>query len=184
MAQMEFIHRDVDENLIKYIEREALSDNTAFFYLTRRHWLEIMPEVLTSGFMLITWIAIAYNFGWLIDGLMWRALVGGWGLVIIVAFPFGLEIFRWQREIYFLADSGFYHSQFSLRSLNQVSEQIGWVASARAVRFGYYKLLGIDVGYFVARGVDGRHVYSPLLPRPFVLQRRFSEIRNYQPKGE
>lgn len=182
---MEFLHKDCNENLIRYIPDDALDrDNIAFFYLSRRSFLEVMPELLTSGLMLITWISIINVFGYLIEPVIWRFFIAGLVGGMLFFYPLGFELWRWKREIYYLTQGGFYHSYFDLRSLSQISEQIGWMTSAKARKYSYYELLGINVGFFETRSADGRRVLSALLVSPFILQRRFSETRSYQPKGK
>lgn len=169
------IHDDLNGDLVRYIDSRAVTPRLAIFYISRRHWLEIVAELVDSLTKILTVIALASVIpaapGWL-----WLTLA-----VYFFVNPFLIELWRWQRDIYFLSQDGYRRSYYSFASMSYIVEDLSFVTSARVQQLMYYRLMGLDIGTMVAKSADGRQLSTPLMPHPLRLQARINEAKNWKP---
>jgi hypothetical protein len=176
---------DVDTKLIDRID-EQVTSGLVIFYASRRHVLEIVPEILTSVWLLLTLFAIVLNFNPL-DGcnsqqclVIVSAFISFFSILFFV-FPLGIELFRWNSDVYYLSQNGWARWYINFRTMAYDNENMGFVVTTRVTKPWAYQIIGLDVGTLLATGVEEVKRITPLMPYPYTLQRRVKEAANYKP---
>ena len=176
---------DIDTELVDRIDPEAIR-GAVIFYASRRHVLEILPEMLTSAWLLFSLVVVLVNVNpWAFcDETQCRfvvslvvGLLGG----LAFTFPFGLEMFRWNRDIYYLTQANWAHWYFSFEDMDYQNENMGFVTSTKVTAPWIYRRIGLNIGTLVSLSVDESKRYTPLMPKPYVLQRRIREAQSFRP---
>jgi len=176
---------DIDEELVDRIEPEAIR-GAVIFYASKRHILEILPEALTSLWLELSLIIVLLNASpWqMCDVSLCRfvvsfivALLGG----VFFLIPFGLELWRWNRDIYYSTSQNWSRWFFSFRDMDYHNENMGFVTSTRVTTPWIYRRIGWDVGTLTSLSVDESKRLTPLMPKPYILQRRIREAQSYKP---
>lgn len=172
-----FQYDDINQKLLSCVDPRAVSSRTVIFYMSRRHWLEVLAEFIQSATSIATVVALAGVFDLGDLNWVWMALA-----MYFLANPFLLELWRWHYDIYYLTQDGYRRSFFTFKSLSYQVEELSFVTSARVQQLMYHKLLGFDIGILVAKTPDGRQLSTPLMPHPLRLQNRISEAKGWKPK--
>ena len=181
----ELKYPDIDEDLVRRIEPEAVRGAT-IFYASKRHPLEILPEFLTSLWLILTLAAVLLNFDpvsgcRMLECRLLVASIVALSLLFSFVYPFGLEVWRWNRDIYYLTQRGWSHWYFRFDKAKFDNEVSGFVTSTRVDTPVLYDWLGWDVGNLASLSVDESKKFTPLMPRPLVLQTRIREAQSYKP---
>lgn len=163
----------------KIIDSNILTPNETLYWAEKRHFLEVIPEFLTSLFW-VGYLLVALWASWAIfpAGFVPRLLIGLlFGLLIgySIIWPFSLELWRWNRDIIYLTNRAFGHYRFDFREARFINDrtELGLLTKTRAAWHWGFKLLGFDVGYIYVMDVSGVQTgqLTPLTHRPFSLQR-------------
>jgi len=105
------------------------------------------------------------------------AFLGG----LFFMLPFGVELWRWGRDIYYLTQQNWSRWYFSFRDMDYHNENMGFVTSTKVTAPWIYRRIGFQVGTLTSLSVDESKRYTPLMPQPYVLQRRIREAQSYKP---
>jgi hypothetical protein len=182
------VHDDIDEDLVRYID-PRLVEGTALFYVRRQHWIDLVQEGLVSLALAGTLLAVLANYNPVLMCRTTDCRVLSAGLILlaflaVIAFPFGVEVWRWQRHIFYLTNNGLSEWAFiifPLRRFGFHNNVLGFLSSSDVSPSELYRWLGVDVGRVSVKSVDESRRSSPLMPHPFQLQARFNEAKNYKP---
>ena len=172
------MHDDIDKGLLTYIA-DHLPDGTAIFYISRRHWMEIVPEAIQSALMALTVIAVGLQFRSPHNPAYYWPLVALIAIIAIIH-PFGLECWRWASDVYVVFESGWGRRHFSFRHMAFRPKFQALVTTTTVEKTAFAGIGGFDIGKIVVRDAAGEITMTPLLPNPYAVQSRLIEAGQYR----
>lgn len=175
---MQKAYDDVDLGLLRTIPEHNIPNQYMFFYIARRHWIEIVPEFIQSIYLSLISLALtsflATELRYWIFGIL--------GVTLSLIWPFGIECWRWRQEVVFLTQTGVHFYRFDLRTLTASIVSQDLISSSVSKVSPLLKhLLGVDAGYIVTKSADSFSRFTPLLPEPGKLQARIGIAKGYKP---
>ena len=166
---MEIKHPDVNERLARKC-LEAPDEPLDFYFVSRRHWIELAPEVLVLA---IYGLPIAYGFyHYGLGGSRSIAIASIILLVCLLQFM-AIELYRWDNDLVFLTQHGLARRRFTNWSWQNFRERLTF--DTGTVKPALFSLAGIDAGTLVTSGVERRPLI-PLIPRVKILHARLGAI--------
>lgn len=182
---------DVDELRI-YEESEDLIDmnvvrktahlwqrGSVIFYAQKKHFLEVVPELVVSFWMMFTLISLAY----MVQPWEWfSGELGPIAITVVICFLPWLyllaEIILWNRDYLILTSFGLYHRWFDLRSADWKNKLQTWAPESEVSVPISYKMSRIDVGTLYLEGVGGARK-TPAVSHPHRLHGLIAVADNY-----
>jgi len=153
---------------------------TVIFYAQKRHFLEVIPELVVSFWLIFSLLAIVYMVQpWELAG---GTDLGGIVIATLICFSpllyFLFEIIRWNRDFLILNSYGLYHRWFDFRSADWKNRLQNWAPESEVSVPISYKMSNIDVGTLYLEGIGGIK-RTPAIKSPHRLHGLIAFADNY-----
>ena len=184
MANITLIHSDINPRLAKLCQG-APEEQLYLFYAARRHWLEIIPEMLAA---LVFAIPCIYGLALMWPDQFW-VLLFGLGLIFFIGL-FLIEVWRWSGDIIFVSQYGLARRRFSFASWAWRVHDQSFVPNIDVIKPIRYTAAGLNIGSLAAPPLAlsdkqlEKTVFTPLIPKPDTLRARINQSKAWKPGGE
>jgi hypothetical protein len=177
--------RDLIDNSVIDKTRRFWPHGTVVFYAQKRHYLEIIPEFVSS--LLLSLAVLAFGvwmqpWEWFGDSPLVSVL---WGVLVVLAWThFAVELVRWNREFIVLTNRGLFNPHFKIMSLDHRNPRVDWITKSNVTKPLVYKLSGVDVGTLVFKDPGGVMERTPAVAYPHSLHALIPVADEFRPPAD
>lgn len=165
---MKLIHDDISERLARKC-LETPDEPTEFYFVSRRHWIELVPELVIA---IVYGSPIIYLFSQNLTNQV-IAITSGL-LLLVLLMGFGFELYRWDNDLVYLTQYGLARRRFT-KALEWQNFRQTLVSDTGTIRPFYFTWAGINAGTLVSAAVSARPLI-PLIPNVQKLHARIYSV--------